>query len=187
MAAISAVNGLFVRVVFLFTLAFLCFKDVNSLLQNSYMMVFTQAMNLPALTMSPHSAQLGLFGVLFLFASVSDLVPLLEKNMRYFNSVVPFRLFIFFALTACSYLWESNLYLHNNAVFTYCFIEVWVNFVILGALREERNEEFKRLNQFADSSVSLEEDFNSEDTSIILTSAQEIEQIVEAVDGQETN
>lgn len=177
MAAISSVNGLFVRVVFLFGLSFFCFKDVNLILENSYMMVFTQAMNLPALAMSQYSAQLGLFGVLFLLTSISDLIPLLEKNKSYFNSAVPFRLFVFFALTACSYLWESNLYLHNNVVFTYCFIEVWVNFVILGALREERNEDFKKLNQFANSSVVEEE--ASEDSSTILTSTQEIEQIVE--------
>ncbi|QLQ78603.1 hypothetical protein HG537_0A08500 [Torulaspora globosa] len=176
MAAISSVNGLFFRVAFLFSLAFFCFKDVNSILQNSYVLVFTQAMNLPALAISQYSAQLGLFGILFLFASISDLVPLLENNKKYFNSIVPLRLAVFFALTACSYLWESNLYLHNNAVFTYCFIEVWTNFVILGALREERNEEFKSLNRYSNE-AALEEEF--EDESIVLTSAQEIEQIEE--------
>lgn len=184
MAAISSVNGLFFRVAFLFTLSFLCFKDVNSILQNSYMMVFTQAMNLPALTLSQYSAQLGLFGTLFLFASASDFIPLLENNKKYFNSIVPFRLFLFFGITALSYLWESNLYLHNNAVFTYCFIEVWINFVILGALRDERNEEFKRLNQFANDALIIEEE-EEEDTDPVLTSAQEIEQIVDLIDEQE--
>ncbi|QLL33747.1 hypothetical protein HG536_0F00720 [Torulaspora globosa] len=178
MAAISSVNGLFFRVTFLFSLAFFCFKNVNSVLQNSYMLVFTQAMNLPGLAISQYSAQLGLFGILFLFASISDLIPLLENNKKYFHSIVPLRLTIFFALTACSYLWESNLYLHNNAVFTYCFIEVWVNFVILGALREERNEELKSQNRYSND-AAMEDELEDENSNIVLTSAQEIEQIEE--------
>lgn len=182
MAAISSFNGLFFRVAMLFALAFFCFKDVNSILQNSYMAVFTQAMNLPALSMSQYSAQLGLFGILFLFAAVSDLIPLLERNQKYFNSVVPFRLFMFFTLAGLAYLWESNLYLHNNVVFTYCFIEVWVNFIVLGALREERNEQFKSSNQFSSQAIIVEESENNDEDSEVLTSVQEIEQIVEIMD-----
>lgn len=179
MVAISSVNGLFFRVAFLFTISFFCFKDVNSILQNSYVLVLGQAMNLPSLTMSQYNAQLGLFGILFLFLSVGDLIPLLESNKKYFNSIVPFRLFIFFILTALSYLWESNLYLHNNAVFIYSFIEVWINFIVFGALREERNEEFKRSNQFAYEQRIIEvEEVEEEEEEPVLTSVQEIEQIM---------
>lgn len=185
MAAISSFNGLFFRVAFLLGLTFCCFKNVNLILQNSYMAVFTQAMHLPALSMSQNSAQLGLFGLLFLFSAISDLIPLLEGNEKFFGSVVPFRLFMFFTLTALAYMWESNLYLHNNAVFTYCFVEVWINFIILGALREERNEQFKNSNQFSAQAVIVEEvkdnDENS-DSDVILTSAQEIEQVVDVMD-----
>lgn len=183
MAAISSFNALFFRIAFLSGLGFFCFKDVNSILQNSYMEVFTQAMNLPALNISTYSAQLGLFGLLFMFAAISDLIPLLEGNSKYFNSVVPFRLFVFFILTALAYQWESNLYLHNNVVFTYCFIEVWVNFVALGALREERNEQFKRSNQFSSEAIIVDEsDHGDEDSVHILTSAEEIEQVVSTPD-----
>lgn len=146
-------------------------------------------MRLPMLTMSPYSGQLGTFGILFLMLAFSDLLPLLESNRKYFYSIVPARLTIYFVLTALSYLWTSNLYLHNNAVFLLCFNEVWMNFVIYGAIREERNEEFKRSSQFINNSELLEEEEEeereeeaeelAEDEEVLLTSAQEIEQLQE--------
>lgn len=35
------------------------------------------------------------------------------------------------------------MYLHNNAVFAYGFIEIWTNFLIFTSLREERNTRFE--------------------------------------------
>ncbi|SJM88229.1 related to protein ILM1 [Zygosaccharomyces bailii] len=189
MAALSSVNGLFLRITFLLSISFFCFKNVNSILENSYVIILTQSMRLPMLTMSPYSGQLGTFGILFLMLAFSDLLPLLESNRKYFYSIVPARLTIYFVLTALSYLWTSNLYLHNNAVFLLCFNEVWMNFVIYGAIREERNEEFKRSSQFINNSELLEEEEEeereeeaeelAEDEEVLLTSAQEIEQLQE--------
>lgn len=179
MAALSSVNGLFLRVAFLLTISFFCFKNVNSILENSYVVILTHSMNLPMLAMSPYSGQLGIFGVLFLMLAFSDLLPLLESNHKYFHSIVPARLTVYFILTSLSYLWTSNLYLHNNAVFLFCFNEVWLNFVIYGAVREERNEEFKRTNQFANNAENFQEDLEDEDAEeeVPLTTAQEIEQL----------
>lgn len=180
MAAISSFNGLFVRVVFLFALAYFCFVDINKILENSYVLVLTQAMNLPGLMMSKNSAQLGVFGILFLLSAVQDLIPLLETNKKHFNSIVPVRLLIFFILTGMSYMWESNFYVHNNAVFIYSFIEVWINFVVFGALREERNNEFTRVREGYTEEENYEvEDDNFGESEPTLSSAQEIEQISE--------
>ncbi|QHS74344.1 Ilm1p [Saccharomyces paradoxus] len=155
--ALNSTNVAFFRVAFLFTIAFFCLKNVNSILQNTYFLVLTEAMNLPQLTLSRYNGQLGLFALLFALNGIQDLIPLLENNVKYFQSIVPFRLLIFFILTGISYLWESNFYVHNNSVFIYCFAEVWINFLLYNAIREEKNEDFKRLNQFMVSEEDIEE------------------------------
>ncbi|CAL9734008.1 hypothetical protein MOSE0_D02476 [Monosporozyma servazzii] len=139
MAILSSFNLIFVRISFLFTIAFFCFKDVNSILNNSYFDIFTVAMDLPAVQMSRYSGQLGLFGAVFALLAVSDLIPLLEENKQYFFSMVPTRLTIFFILTTASYWGSDYYYLHNNVVFIYVFAEVWLNFLIYNSIREERN------------------------------------------------
>lgn len=139
MAILSSFNLLFIRISFLLTLAFYCLKDVNIILNNSYFDVLTQAMNLPAIQMSRFSGQLGFFSVLFVLLAINDLIPLLEDNRQYFFSIIPVRLTGFFILTTVSYWGQDYYYLHNNVVFIYSFVEVWLNFLIYTSIREERN------------------------------------------------
>ena len=140
MAILSSVNVLYFRVAFLLTLAFLSYKDVTIILTNSYFLLFTQAMRLPQLVISQYSAQLGLVGLLFMLLALSDFIPLLEDNRMYFYSMVPVRLLVYFIIVGLAYFWESNYYLHNNAVFLYGLCEVWMNFIIYNSLREEREK-----------------------------------------------
>ncbi|SCU85295.1 LAME_0D00826g1_1 [Lachancea meyersii CBS 8951] len=153
MAVLSSVNVTFFRVGFLSFLAFACLKDVNIILTNPSILMFTQALNLPVLTMSSYSAQLGLFAAVFSLMAIQDLVPLLEQNTQFFESVVPIRLFFFFLLTAYAYCRAGNLFLHNNAVIIYGGCEVWINFLIFSAVRDEKNERFKLSNR-----VTLEDE-----------------------------
>ncbi|CAI1523331.1 hypothetical protein SEUBUCD646_0J03100 [Saccharomyces eubayanus] len=171
--AFNTTNVTFFRVAFLFTIAFFCLKNVSSILQNSYFLVLTEAMNLPQLTLSRYNGQLGLFALLFVLNGIHDLIPLLENNEKYFQSIVPLRLLFFFILTGVSYLWESNLYIHNNAVFIYCFVEVWINFLLYNAVREEKNEQFKRANQF----MLAEEDVEEPQPFVVKTETTEIIEI----------
>lgn len=143
MAIISSSKVLFVRIAFLFALSYYCLKDVEFILRNSTLVAFSHSMNLPQLVINKHSSQLGLFSLLFFFAGLHDLIPLLEKNHTYFLSIVPTRLTFFFIVTGLSFYQEHNLYLHNNAVFAYGFIEIWTNFLIFTSLREERNTRFE--------------------------------------------
>lgn len=179
MGLLSAVNVLYARIAFLLTITFFCFKNVNSILDNSYFEVLTHAMNLPALTMSQYSAQLGLFGIIFALMALMDLIPLLEDNKMYFYSIVPTRLLAFFLLTAASYLLENSLYLHNNVVFIYCFCEVWLNFIIYNSLRDEKQEDYKNRTKFV-----TEEEFIEEPEPFITTD-QQIEEIIIAEDGDD--
>ncbi|CUS24835.1 LAQU0S20e00936g1_1 [Lachancea quebecensis] len=159
MGVLSSVNVTFFRVAFLSFLAFACLRDVNMVLNNPSVLLFTHSMRLPALILPSHSAQLGLVSMLFGLLATHDFIPLLERNKMFFESIVPIRLMFFFILTALSYYMEENLYIHNNAVFIYGFCEVWMNFLIFSALRDERNEEFKRSNRIlAEDQMLPEED-----------------------------
>lgn len=159
MGVLSSVNVTFFRVAFLSFLAFACLKDVNMVLSNPSVLLFTHSMGLPALILPSHSAQLGLVSVLFGLLATHDFIPLLEKNRMFFESIVPIRLMFFFILTALSYYMEGNLYIHNNAVFIYGFCEVWMNFLIFSAIRDEKNEDFKRANRIlAEDQMLYEED-----------------------------
>ncbi|SCV02082.1 LAMI_0G15742g1_1 [Lachancea mirantina] len=144
MALLSSVNIVYLRVAFLCFLSYACLKDVSMILDNASFLVLTHAMQLPALNLAATSAQLGLFAVIFGLMALHDLIPLLETNRMYFQSIVPTRLLFFFVIAGMSYFLETNFYFHNNAVFIYAFVEVWMNFLIFSAIREEKNEDFKQ-------------------------------------------
>lgn len=173
MTVLSSVNLLLIRVTFLCAIAFFCFKNVTSILDNSYILVLTQAMDLPQLIMSQYSAQLGLFGFLFILLALTDLVPLLEDNKTYFYSIVPIRLFAYFITASLSFVWNSNLYLHNNAVFIYSFIEIWINFLIYNALREEKETDLRTIER----ERYISQDTIDEPDSFVATSI-EIERVI---------
>ncbi|AMD22473.1 HHL297Cp [Eremothecium sinecaudum] len=140
MAIFSSITAIYIRIGFLFTLAYLSVKDVTAVLNHPFVLLLSQAMSLPMLNMNPFGAQLGLISLIFCMLAISDLIPLLEKNKKYFKSLVPFRLMMYFTIAVVSYLYESNLYIHNNAIFVYCFCELWLNFLIVTALKEEESK-----------------------------------------------
>lgn len=120
------------------------------------MEVFTEAMNLPSVQISPYSTQLGIICLLFVFMGLNDLIPLLEDNKQYFLSMVPFRLLCFFIITGLSYFMMDNYFVHNNVVFIYSFMEIWLNFLIYNCLRDERNEDFKLQNKILEEAELLD-------------------------------
>lgn len=147
MALLNSFNLIFLRISILFTIAYFSVTNVDKILSNSYIEVFTDAMNLPSVQISPYSTQLGIISLLFIFMGLNDLIPLLEDNKQYFLSMVPFRLLCFFIITGLSYFMMDNYFIHNNIVFIYSFMEIWLNFLIYNCLRDERNEDFKLQNK----------------------------------------
>ncbi|ODQ60171.1 hypothetical protein WICANDRAFT_78788 [Wickerhamomyces anomalus NRRL Y-366-8] len=67
-----------------------------------------------------------LFAVLLAVIGVTDLVPYLEDNSDYFDSVVPIRFFAFFILAVVSYLGDFAL-LNSPLVLGYSILEAIVN------------------------------------------------------------
>lgn len=87
--------------------------------------------------LNEYSPVFGIISVLFLVIAFSDLIPLMGSNVAYFESAVPFRLFLFFGLATYCYV-GSSFYICNGLVFVYSFAEVWFNFLIYAALRDEK-------------------------------------------------
>lgn len=145
----------FARIAFLLSLAFFILKDITLILDHHFTLIFTQALDLPALKMSPYSAQLGFVAVLLAFTALSDLVPLMEQNHSFFEGMVPARTLVYFLLVGYAYI-SDNIFFNNNLVFMYLFTEALLNMSIFSALREEKNERVKKQIQMMELAEELE-------------------------------
>lgn len=128
---------LYTRSGFLLWLAFYLLKNPVAVTSVNLSILLGQAMRLPIIEASPNNP---LFGVLSLFISVSaisDLIPAIAENTAYFETIVPVRLFGFFVVGAFCLISDYSL-IANNLVFTYTFLEIWINFVIFNNLRDEK-------------------------------------------------
>lgn len=128
---------LYVRCAFLLWLAFYMLKSPLTICSVNFSILLGQAMRLPIVEVSPNNP---LFGVLSLFIAlfaISDLIPILAENTAYFETLIPVRLLLFFILGAFCMASEYAL-IANNLVFTYSFLEIWINFLIFNNLRDEK-------------------------------------------------
>lgn len=146
---------LYIRILFLLVLSFYCLKDPNMLLNSNFSLILGQAMRLPIVQMKSKNPLVGILSIAFASNALADLLPLLSKNIAYFETLVPIRLFIFFGLTSYAYLGNVD-YVCNNIVFVYSFFEVWFNFLIYNNLRDEKYYRLKKL--VADNEGRLEDD-----------------------------
>lgn len=137
MQFLTSKSLLYVRSGSLLWLAFFLLKNPVAVTSVNFSILLGQAMRLPLIEASPTNP---LFGVLSLFISmsaISDLIPTIAENTAYFETIVPVRLFGFFVLAAFCMVSEYAL-IANNLVFTYAFLEIWINFVIFNNLRDEK-------------------------------------------------
>ncbi|SGZ48999.1 CIC11C00000002271 [Sungouiella intermedia] len=128
---------LYARVAFLLWLAFYLLKNPVAITSVNFSILLGQAMRLPIVDVSPNNP---LFGVLSLFISmfaISDLIPAIADNIAYFETLIPSRLFAFFALGGFCMISDYSL-IANNLVFTYSFLEIWIHFLIFNNLRDEK-------------------------------------------------
>ncbi|KAF6007665.1 hypothetical protein HII13_004336 [Brettanomyces bruxellensis] len=144
---------LWVRLVLLTVIGYKLLVDPESVLQFNGVLVLSSAMGLPILMYNEKSQVYGLVGVLFIGMVVSDVGPLLETNVKYFETTVLLRLI--YSLLLCVYCYMSDyLPVCNSAVFSYAFIETWFGILQYNCLREEhyKRDEQKRLelNELSD-------------------------------------
>lgn len=143
MQFLTARSLLYVRVLCLAVLAFLIVTDPSALVGASFNILLGQAMELPIAQVSAENPLCGILGVVFGTLALADLIPLLAENLDYFDTMVPVRLMLFFALGAYTYF-SSNPIVANNLVFVYAFFEIWCNFLIYNNLRDEKYYRLKR-------------------------------------------
>lgn len=89
---------------------------------------------------------LGALGAFFISLGGIDLLQLFIDNHKYFESIVPTRLTIFFGISAYSYCVKTSA-LHNDLVFVYSFLEIWINFLLYNVLRDEKHKRNKKFEQ----------------------------------------
>lgn len=143
MQFLSARTLLYIRVLFLATVAFFSIKNPKILLESGFAILLGQAMQLPIVIVDNTNPLIGITAVAFGTLAISDLIPLLADNIEYFETIVPTRLFMYFALAAFSYVTKSPFF-SNNIIFVYSFFEVWFNFLIYNNLRDEKYYRIKK-------------------------------------------
>lgn len=146
MQIFSATTLLYARVLLLLVIAFLLVTDPLSLVSANFMLILGQAMELPIALVSHENPLLGITAMFIGALALSDLIPLLADDLAYFESIVPVRLTLSFALGAYTYFSDYAV-IANNLVFVYAFFEIWFNFLVFNNLRDEK---YYRLKKYAE-------------------------------------
>ncbi|KAK6457790.1 increased loss of mitochondrial DNA protein 1 [Scheffersomyces xylosifermentans] len=137
MQFLTATSLLYIRVVFLLTIAFFLVRDPEKVGGAGFVVLLGQAMQVPIGFIKAGDPLLGILAVVFSSLAIGDVIPLLANNIDYFETVVPTRLAFFFGLAAYAYLINDSV-LSNALIITYSFLEIWFNFLIFNNLRDEK-------------------------------------------------
>ncbi|CCH44849.1 putative membrane protein [Wickerhamomyces ciferrii] len=147
MIFISSKTANYLRCCFLFTLSFYMIKDPQTITDQPLLILFGQAMNVERGVINDlNEKTLGLVSLLFFSLGLIDFMQLLVDNVKYFESIIPLRLTIFFGIASYSYMIPTSPF-HNDLVFSYSFLEIWFNFLLYNVIREEkhkRNQKFEK-------------------------------------------
>lgn len=137
MALFSARVLISARLLLLSFVAYGLIVSPRMIIEYSGILVLASSMNLPLLMVNEKSPIYGSIGVVLVTHILSELSPLLDKNIKYFESVVFLRLSFFFGL--CTYCYFGTwVVLCNSLIFTYSFLEVWFGILTFSTLKEEK-------------------------------------------------
>ncbi|CDK29349.1 unnamed protein product [Kuraishia capsulata CBS 1993] len=136
----------YARICFLLSCAFFVLKDPTAVCRYSMLVLLAGSFKLPLVNLEPQDPRNGVISLFLLMLAVSDLVPLLESNVQYFESVVPTRVLILFTLAGFCYF-SSSIYVANSLVFGYVFMEIWFSLMIFSSLRDEKFQRMKKLSE----------------------------------------
>ncbi|CAN3359155.1 hypothetical protein DICA3_D15632 [Diutina catenulata] len=142
MQFLTAKAVLYIRVLYLLAITYTLGFDPEYLGTIGIVVLLGQAMRVPLVFLEKANPLNGVLAFAFAMLALADLVPLLSENLAYFETIVPIRTFVFFAVGAYCYLVESVI--SNSLVFTYVFFEIWLNFLIYNNLRDEKYYRFKK-------------------------------------------
>lgn len=137
MQFLTAKTVLYIRSFVHFTAAFFLLKSPATIINANVNALLGQAMNLPMIQVAESNPLFGLLAVFVALQGLMDLIPALADNVAFFELVVPIRLTIYFMLGLFCLFSDFGL-VANNVVFTYSFLEIWLNFVVYNNLRDEK-------------------------------------------------
>ncbi|OBA22482.1 hypothetical protein METBIDRAFT_39784 [Metschnikowia bicuspidata var. bicuspidata NRRL YB-4993] len=137
MQFLTAKTVLYVRLAGLTCVCFFLLKKPQILVNANITVLLGRAMNLPIVQATPSNPLFGVLAVAIALLVVGDLVPVLADNVVYFETLVPTRLLFFFVLASFC-LVSDYAVVANNLVFSYLFLEIWLNFLVFNNLRDEK-------------------------------------------------
>ncbi|GEQ68778.1 hypothetical protein JCM33374_g2447 [Metschnikowia sp. JCM 33374] len=137
MQFLTAKTVLYLRVAGLTFIAFLLLKNPVKVANANITVLLGQAMNLPIVQATPGNPLFGILAVFVASSVLGDLIPIFAENIAYFETLVPTRLLFFFVLGSFCLISDYGL-IANNLVFSYSFLEIWLNFLVYNNLRDEK-------------------------------------------------
>ncbi|KAI3403878.1 hypothetical protein KGF56_003308 [Candida oxycetoniae] len=138
-------------------------REPEELSTAGFVVLMGQAMQVPVLRLSSSNPLLSFVSIFFATTALSDLVPLLAENWKHFEILVPFRLFVYFALAAYIYFVPTSL-LSNSLTITYLMFEIWCNFLIYNNLRDEK---YYRMKKFVEENADAIKQAQGEQVRVI--------------------
>lgn len=133
---------LYARIALMLWVSFMLVKNPLTLTNANFSLLLGQAMRLPTVQVTASNPLFGLLAVFISTNALSDLIPILSENTAYFETYVPVRLMFNFILGAFCIFSNFGL-IANNLVFTYAFLEIWLNFLIYNNLKDEKYKRVK--------------------------------------------
>lgn len=137
MQFLTAKSVLYLRLAGLTYLAFTLLKSPTTVVNANVTVLLGQAMNLPIVQVTSSNPLFGVLAVFLALQVLSELIPVMADNIMYFESMVPTRLMFFFALGLFCLI-SDYAPVANNLVFSYAFLEIWLNFLVYNNLRDEK-------------------------------------------------
>lgn len=142
MALFSSRTLISARILLFSYVAYYLLVSPRTVIEYSGVLVLSSSMNLPLLMVNEKSPIYGTIGIVMISLLLSDIGPLFENNIAYFESSILIRLTFFFTLCAYCFL-GSWVVLCNSVVFCYSFMEVWFGILTYSTLKEEKQNRFK--------------------------------------------
>lgn len=142
MQFLSSKTLIYIRSALLLWVSFLLLTSPVKVFSMNFPILLGQAMRLPTIEVSSTNPLFGVLSMFIAFSAISDIIPALAENINYFETYVPLRLFLFFCLGGFCIVSDYGL-IANNIVFTYSFMEIWINFLIYNNLRDEKYQRAK--------------------------------------------
>lgn len=153
MSIISFTTASYLRSCLYLYIAFQFWKDSSVITEQPLLILFGKAMQLEHGVVNQFNKNIiGLFSILFGSIGLIDLIQLFHNNEIFFESIIPTRLVFAFTICIISYL-SKNSIINNDLIFSFSFIEIFLNFFIYNILKQEKYEKKKKFEELIENEI----------------------------------